>query len=78
MGNLLRGVDRGAGNENGHFTGRPMPGAVSPGLKVGSDVPDKSGGLCGAPMTRTPHRLAQPLEGQRSRLARGTQFDIKG
>jgi hypothetical protein len=70
MGNLLRGVDRGAGNESGHFTGRAMPGAVSPGVKVGSDGPDKSAGLCGVPMTRTPHRLDRPLEGQRSRVAR--------
>ena len=50
-----RSVDIGAGDENGHFTGRAMPGAVSPGFKSGSDGPDKSAGLLGAPMTTDPH-----------------------
>ena len=55
MGNEIRNVDRGAGNEGGHFTGRAMPGAVSPGFKSGSDGPDKTAGICGAPMTTDPH-----------------------
>ena len=50
-----RSVDIGAGDENGHFTGRAMPGAVSPGFKSGSDGPDKTAGICGAPMTTDPH-----------------------
>ena len=53
---IKRSVNIGAGNEGGHFfTGRPQPGAVSPGVKVGSDGPDKSAGICGAPMTTDPH-----------------------
>jgi hypothetical protein len=71
MSNELRGVDRGAGNEGGHFTGRAMPGAVSPGVKVASDGPDKSAGICSAPMAHTPHRLDQPREARRSRVTRG-------
>jgi hypothetical protein len=67
---IERSVDRGAGNENGHFTGRPQPGAVSPGFKSGSDGPDKTAGICGAPMTRTPHRLNHSREDWRSMLNR--------
>jgi len=51
---IERSVDRGP-SADGNFVGAPQPGAVSPSRKVGSDGPDKTAGICGAPMTTDPH-----------------------
>ena len=55
MGNEIRSVDRGPPPTAIRGRLRAMPGAVSPSLKFGSDGPDKSAGLLGAPMTTDPH-----------------------
>jgi hypothetical protein len=76
MATELRGV-YGGPSDDGNFVGAPLPGAVSPSRKVGSDGPDKSAGLCGAPMTQTPHRLDQPRETVRSKTDRATRADVR-